>query len=159
MESNRFYDEEDRPLSEKVISTFKEKWVAGIKEIPVNINPGIALATILFPNALFIIAIVNERIVKDQQIEYPRVFFGILVGLVMSFLFNGGSLYFKSLTQVQAFILIAQIKSYGIDSLHFTGIGTGLVMFMVIYMKVHKVMRSMPYCLLVGFRFSLGKIR
>lgn len=147
---------EDDAQIERRMNSIKDAWAEQVKPWKANINPSIALALMIMPNTLSMVALMNEKAPAYEQVGYERVFFGILVGMLMSFIFNGGSILLKGLTPVQTLILIAQIKAYGLESLPFTCIGSGLVMLMFIYMKLHATLKVMPYTILVGFKQSLG---
>ena len=149
-------DSFEQQKEESTVSNWKTKWLAELKKWPQNFNTAIALVTILIPNTLLYVSIINET-VQGPGIKYYKLVFSCILGFIVSAFFHGGGLHFQSFTLVQSFVLMVQVKAYGKRSLPTTVIGLGVFMLIMIFMRLHKIIKAMPYCILIGFRFSLGR--
>lgn len=147
---------EHQTTNETWHSSLKNKWLTELKKWPQNLNTAVALVAIIIPNALFYVTVINESVHIGSGIKYHKMVLGVILGFLMSAIFNGGGLHFKTFTMVQAFVLMVQMKTYGVASVSPTCIGMGLIMLMMVYMRLHKVIKVMPYSILVGFQFSMG---
>lgn len=136
---------------------FKTNFSAELKEWPQNINCALAIAVISLPVILSQVDLVNLKSPPGHNIPYWSGFAGMILGYILSFLIHGGGLLYKSFTDGNTFMVMIQNQTYGIRSLPATVVGAGLLILLMVYMKLHKVSRMIPYCILVGFQFSVGK--
>lgn len=142
-------------LNEKTQDLFDE-YSKSLKAWKSNLDAAVANVAITVPVTLAQIAMINEYTAEKQQISYVYGFLSLFVSYLFSFLLNGGSMLYKALSQIQAFIIMIQIQAYGLDGLRYTCVGAGLFLILLVVLRVHRITEILPNCILLGFQFSMG---
>lgn len=122
-----------------------------------NFNAALVNVTVSMPLSLGIVFIVNSRTNKDSRIEPSLAILTLIFSYFMSFLINGGTRLFKSFTVSQAFIIILQIKAYGVESLPWTCLVTSMFLVLIVMLQIQKFIKMTPKSIVCGLKFATGK--
>ncbi len=133
--------------SKDLVSRSKDNLNAAIVNFIVNIETTIAIVLIL-----------NQGIPNPRdRITYGIAIISILFSYLMSFLLNGDQPFFKGFSLAQAYIIQTQIIKYGKNSIYSTCFLTGLIVICLTAVKLYRIVRVTPVCMLIALQISVGK--
>lgn len=121
-----------------------------------NFNAALVNVIVSIPCSLSIIMVLNSQTNKDNRIDPSLAVITLIFGYFMSYIINGGTCLFKSFTPSQAFILVLQIRNYGVESLPWTCFATSMFMVAIVMLQIEKFVRATPKCIILGLQFSTG---
>ena len=123
-----------------------------------NFNAAVATVLVSIPTTLSLILALNYHTPKNEDISPQIALISLAFGLLTSFALNGGSGLFKAFTASQSMILLLQIRQFGVKSIFSTTILTGVILLLFFFMRVHKLVRFTPTCIIKGLQSGTGII-
>ena len=148
---------EQNSVSSKLDKTaIKERTIATLVDFMNNFNAALVNVLVSIPSALAITVSMNYKANPKQIVDPTLAVLTLTFGFFVSFLINGGTQLFKAFTATQAFILVLQVRKFGVICLPWTCLVVSVLTFMVVLLQIQKFIKITPNCILLGLKFATG---